>query len=130
MLLIRLVLVPFWQGAPPAEFRSWFARHSGRIRSMMVPLGATSVVASGGGAVARLLRDEELRAEPVVAAAAAAGVVAVTVAVNEPANRRFVEEDLTDEQTRALLARWVRWHDVRVVVGVAGALAAVMALAR
>jgi hypothetical protein len=40
MVLIEVVLVPFWRGAPPADFQDRFAAHSGRIRHPMIPLGA------------------------------------------------------------------------------------------
>jgi hypothetical protein len=33
MVLIEVVLVPFWRGLPPAEFRAWFAARSSAIRS-------------------------------------------------------------------------------------------------
>ena len=84
MLLIRLVLVPVWQGLPPSELRAWFTQRA---------------------------------------------VMMVTLAVNEPANRRFVDGTLDDDGTTALLARWRRWHDVRVALGLVGATAAAWALA-
>ena len=43
MLVIKLVLVPFWRGVPPRQFRTWFGAHSPRIRAVMVPLGAAGV---------------------------------------------------------------------------------------
>lgn len=69
---------------------------------------------------------EDARASS-VAAAGAVGVVAVTVAVNEPANRKFASERLGDDETATLLARWARWHDVRVALGLIAASAAVWA---
>jgi hypothetical protein len=43
MVLIEVALVPFWRSASPAEFRTWFAAHSGRLRALMVPLVAGRV---------------------------------------------------------------------------------------
>ncbi len=63
-----------------------------------------------------------------VAAAGGIGVVAITVAVNEPANRQFVSDEVGDEETATLLARWARWHDVRVALGLIAGAAAVRAL--
>ena len=128
MLFLRIVLLPFWRGLPPAQFRAWFAEHSERIRALMLPLGAASAAASAAATAARVATEDDARASS-VAAAAAVGVVAVTVAVNEPANRRFVGEELGDEETAALLARWARWHDVRVALGSTAAIAAVLARA-
>jgi dipeptidyl aminopeptidase/acylaminoacyl peptidase len=45
---------------------------------------------------------------------------AASAPVNEPANRKFANEHLPDDQTATLLARWARWHDVRVASAVGG----------
>jgi Domain of unknown function (DUF1772) len=127
MLFLRIVLLPFWRGVPPAEFRAWFGKHSGRIRVVMLPLGAASAAVSVGATAARLVDRGDARAS-CVAAAGAAGVVAVTVAVNEPANRKFADEHVADDETATLLARWARWHDVRVALGLLAAAAALRAL--
>ena len=129
MLLIRVVLVPIWQSAAPSEFRSWFRAYSDRTRRLMRPLGAASAATATGSAVAQAVTaDGAARVSSVTAAAAAVGVAAVTLAVNEPANARFVGDGLSDDETVALLARWARWHDVRVALGVIGTLAAVRAV--
>ena len=127
MVFIRAVLVPFWRGAPAAEFSAWFARHSPAIRALMVPLGLGSVAASVGATATRAASGEDVRASA-VAAASAAGVVAITVTVNEPANEKFASGQLGDDETAALLARWARWHDVRVALGLVAAVAAARAL--
>ena len=127
MLFLRVVLLPFWRGIPPARFRAWFAEHSERIRALMLPLGAASAAASAAATVPRVVNEQDARVSS-VAAAGSAGVVAVTVAVNEPANRKLASEELGDEETAMLLARWARWHDVRVALGLIAALAAVRAL--
>ena len=127
MLFLRVVLLPFWQRLPPAEFRAWFTEHSGRIRAVMLPLGVVSAAASAVTTGARLVGGEDARASS-VAAAGAVGVVAITVAANEPANREFVSEEIEDEETATLLARWARWHEVRVALGLIAGAAAVRAL--
>jgi len=127
MLLIAVAIVPFWRALPPAEFRAWFAANSFRIGALMVPLGAGAAVASvtalvvGGGLSSRAWR--------LAAAAGAVGVVVVTLTVNEPANVRFASAGaLGDDDTRALLARWVVWHWIRVALGGGGFYAALRAL--
>ena len=93
----------------------------------MLPLGAASAATSLAAAGARVANGEPARTSS-VAAAAAVGVVAITVAVNEPANREFTNEELGDEETATLLARWARWHDLRVALGLIAAAAAVRGL--
>ena len=81
------------------------------------------------GTAARAARGEDARANA-VAAASSVAVVAVTVTVNEPANREFVREDFGDEETSILLAHWSRWHDVRVALGLTAAAAAALGAGR
>jgi len=106
MLVIAIVLVPFWSALPPVELRAWFARHADRTGALMFPLGGAAL-----------------------AAGAAAGVVAVTLLVNEPANRRFAGPVyLSDADVVALLGRWRRWHWLRVALGLVAFGAALRAL--
>src|SRR5437870_8683571 len=122
MLVIAIVLVPFWSALPPAELRGWFARHAGRTGALMFPLGGTALVAALAACVTRRTSSA------VVAAVAAAGVVAVTLLVNEPANQRFAGPVyLSDADTVALLGRWRRWHWLRVGLGLVAFVAAVVA---
>ena len=129
MLFIRIVLVPFWLGAPPSEFRAWFAAHSDRIRGLMVPLGTAAGATAVTTAVAEAATVGDARRSSAVAAVSAVGVGVITATVNEPANHEFVRQDLDDAETVRLLNRWARWHDVRVVLGLVGTLAAVRTLA-
>jgi len=123
MLLIGGALVPFWRALPPPELRRWFAVHAGRVRNVMVPLGVAAMLA----ALAALF----VAPGPWLVAGAAApiAVVVITALVNEPANHRFAAPDaLDDDQTRAELERWRRWHWLRMALGVGGFWAALRAL--
>ncbi len=129
MVLIQVVLVPFWRGIPPAEFRQWFTAHAERIRRLMVPLGAGAGAVSAASAVTHLAGRRPQSGPAVAAAVAIGGVIAITLTVNEPANHRFTAGSLTDTQTRDLLRTWTRWHHVRVALGLAAAAAANRAVA-
>src|SRR5262245_60484565 len=84
MLIIRVVLLPFWRSSRPDEFKDWFRQHAPRIRATMVPLGALAAVTATANALARRSPRAAL------GAVAAAGVGVVTAVVNEPLNARFV----------------------------------------
>jgi hypothetical protein len=127
MILIDVVLLPFWRGVPPEQFRTWFAAHSDRIRTLMIPLGAGAAAVSAASAVVQTAQGPRAGAAS-LAAASAAGVVAITITVNEPMNHRFTAEPLTDAETASLLERWARWHHLRVALGVLAALGAASAL--
>ena len=128
MVVIQVVLLPFWRGASPADFRRWFTAHAGRIRALMVPLGAGTGVACVASAVAQRAADRGGNPASVAAAAATASVIAITMTVNEPMNHRFTGGTLTDTETTDLLGSWARWHHVRVALGVAASVAAAAAL--
>ena len=127
MVLIEVVLLPFWRHVPPAEFRRWFTANAPRIRVLMVPLGAGAALVSVASAVTDGLAGRRGPAS-LTAAAATVGVVAVTVTVNEPANDRFTGGSPSDAERRDLLADWARWHHLRVVLGVIATVAAASAL--
>jgi zinc transporter ZupT len=126
MVFIEAVLVPFWRGSSPREFREWFAVHSPRIRALMVPLGAGAAAAATATAIAEGVSEDGVRSASAAAAASAASVVAITVSVNEPANEKFAQVDFDDEETTRLLQRWARWHHARVGLGLVAAVAAAL----
>lgn len=128
MVLIQAVLVPFWRATPPAEFRRWFAENVDRLRRLMVPLGGAAGALSVASAVTQLNGRHGPNVVSAAAAVATGGVIAITLAVNEPANHRFTEEPLSDSETGDLLQRWARWHTVRVILGLAAATAAAAAV--
>jgi len=114
MTLIRLVLVPFWRRSATSEFKPWFIENAPRLRALMVPLGAAAAATTTANAL--IIR----RRRAALAAASAVGVGVVTMAINEPLNARFVGPDPVDP---AELDRWIRWHDVRVALGLIAAWA-------
>jgi hypothetical protein len=110
--LIRVVLVPRWWRADPAEFKAWFVKAAPTLRAVMVPLGATATAMAATNAL--VTRE----ARPLLGAAGAAGLAAVTMTINEPMNAKFEGPDPVE---RADLDRWVRWHNLRVVLGLVAA---------
>jgi len=85
MVLIEVVLLPFWRGSSPADFRDWFAAHSGRIRDLMIPLGAGAGTVGAASAVAHLVEGRRSAPASMAAALATAGVIGITVTVtNRP----------------------------------------------
>ena len=124
--MVEVVLLPFWRGSSPAEFRQWFTAHSDRIRSVMIPLGLGAGAVSTAYALTQVA-DRRPNTAAATAAATTLGVIAITVTVNEPANHRFTGGALTDPETRTLLDRWARWHHLRVTLGILVTTAAAFA---
>ena len=118
MLTIRVVLVPFWREADTASFRTWFAQRSPRIATVMIGLGSVSVATTSAAAAVR--RGRPGGPSSVACAALTLCLAGVTFTVNEPMNKRFASSDaIPPAQTRQMLDRWARWHDVRLVLGAA-----------
>jgi anthrone oxygenase-like protein len=126
MGFIEIVLLPFWRGSSPAEFRQWFTTHSDRIRSVMIPLGVGAGAVSTAYALTQVA-DRRPNMAATTAAATTLGAIAITVTVNEPANHRFAGGELTDAETRNLLDKWARWHHLRVALGMIATTAAAVA---
>jgi hypothetical protein len=130
MVLIEVVLVPFWRGTSPAEFRRWFTTHSDRIRTLMGPLGAGAALLSAASAATDVVGGRRPPAPSLISAAATASVVGITLTVNEPANHRFTGGALSDPETSDLLRTWDRAHRVRVALGVLATVTATVAATR
>jgi hypothetical protein len=126
MGFIEVVLLPFWRGSSPSEFRQWFTAHSDRIRNVMIPLGVGAGAVSTAYALTQVA-DRRPDAAATTAAATTLGVIAITVTVNEPANHQFTAGALTDAETRNLLDKWARWHHLRVALGIVATTAAAFA---
>jgi len=129
MLLTAVGVAPFWQTLPPLAFRGWFALHAWRIGRLMRPLGAAAVLVAGVAWIGARRSSDGRSIWRGITARAALGVLLVTLVVNEPANELFARPGaLTDAATTALLVGWVRWHWVRVGLGVVAFYAALRAL--
>lgn len=128
MLLIAVSFVPFWRSMAPAEFRSWFSANSFSIGALMFPLGTASAVASV--AAWMFAQEKAMRRWLLFAMLGAQGVVLVTLAINEPANRLFAAPGaLNDADTTALLTHWIVWHWIRLLLGMGAFYSAVTAIA-
>jgi hypothetical protein len=128
MLLIRVVLVPFWEWLPPEAFREWFRKNSGRVGALMFPLGGAATLSATTAAITSRDVAPTDRRRLWLSAGCSIGVTAVTLFVNEPANKRFNGRELLLKDTPALLARWRRWHNVRTLLGFAAAFIMIRAL--
>ena len=128
MLLIGISIVGFWKSLTPSEFSSWFAAHSSRLGAIMIPLGVITVLVSLAAAAVSWRSHAKQRRWAVIAA-----ICALCVMVSYPvffagANASFIAGGLSDSAVRALLDKWALWHWGRTLLGLAGFLAATLAL--
>ena len=128
MLLIGISIVGFWKSLSPSEFSSWFAAHSSRLGVIMIPLGAITALLSLAAAAVSWRSRAKQRRWVVIAAVCALCVILSYPIFFAEANATFIAGGLPDSAVRALLDRWVVWHWGRTFLGLAGFLAAVLAL--
>jgi len=127
MLVIAVVLVPYWAALPADQFRGWFVANAHRVRALTYPLAAAAVVLS---VAASALEEPGSRARSRlwVAAGAVAAVLAITIFVNEGLSARFAAGALPDADRARLLTTWVAWHWARVGLGVIAFVASIRAV--
>jgi hypothetical protein len=116
MLLVGVVLVPFWRAIAPEAFLDWFGAHAPRIQVVGLPLGllataltlAAAGLSWGSGAASHLT---------VVAAVLILATTAAFVLYFLPTNSAFIARAIPPSSVKAELARWAAWHWLRVVLG-------------
>jgi NADH:ubiquinone oxidoreductase subunit H len=128
MLLIGISIVGFWKSLTPSDFVSWFAAHSSRLGTIMIPLGAITVLVSLAAAVVAWRSHAKQRRWAVIAALCALCVMVSYPIFFAGANASFMAGGLSDSAVRALLDKWAIWHWARTFLGLAGFVAAVLAL--
>ncbi len=128
MLLIGVSIVGFWKSLTSSDFVSWFASHSGRLGVIMIPLGAMTLLVSLAAAVVSWRSRAKQQRWSVIAALCALCVMVSYPIFFAEANASFIAGGLSDSAVRALLDKWVVWHWARTLLGLAGFVAAILAL--
>jgi hypothetical protein len=128
MLLIGISIVGFWKSLTPSDFVSWFATHSSRLGVIMIPLGAITLLVSLAAVAVSWRSRSKQRRWALIAALCALCVMVTYPVFFAGANASFIAGALSDSAVRALLDKWAVWHWGRTLLGLAGFLAATLAL--
>jgi hypothetical protein len=117
MLLVAVVLVPFWRAADTDEFSAWFAAHAHRIQRLAMPIGivaalsTTLIVARAPGVFA------------LGSAIATWAIAALYPLYFRPINLALIARKVGPDEIGATLARWAAMHWLRVALGIAALIA-------
>jgi hypothetical protein len=133
MLTEQMVLVPYWQSLPPAEFLRWFAANEPRLVAFYGALEIVSLTITFLATAMCAVRREDGVGRLVLASLLAAGVLAVYPMYFQAVNARFAAGTVDVADVAAELGRWRTWQWLRVALGAGAfiaALGAVAALAR
>ena len=121
------VLVPFWRSLPPESFLAWYRQHTGLLLRFFGPL---EVGAAGLAVLATLV--SWFAGGPATGLFALSALLAILVLAMFPlyfrrANASFAEATIPIAEVDRELRRWSAWHRVRIVLGIAAFVLAVVA---
>jgi hypothetical protein len=128
MLTEGFVLVPWWRSLPPATFLDWYAANHTRLHRFFGSLTAAAAGLALAAAGAALAAGHPGRGPALVAALLALGAVAMFPLCFQAANARFAAGSPTAQELPGELARWARWHALRMALCGAALAAALLAL--
>lgn len=117
------VLVPWWRSQPPEAFLAWYAANASRLFRFFGSLETLSAVLVIVAAV--LVRGRFL----VVAALLTVAVLLMFPVYFQQVNASFEAATIAPKDVPAELARWARWHWIRVLMAIAAFAAAARGLA-
>lgn len=129
LLAIGLMLGPFWQSLPPADFLNWFAQHS-HLVARTIPFCLGPALVGLAGSLWLGWSDAPQRLLWGAALACIAGLLVLTIAVNAPMNGRFVSGSVPVDQVPAMLRTWLTSHSVRIALTLTASVLGVVAVSR
>jgi hypothetical protein len=127
MLLIGLVFVPYWSSMPAADFLAWFGAHSHLI-GRAIPVFALPAALATIASLWLARQDARARLLWGLSFGCLAGVFAITMLYHLPTNARFVAGTVWPEEVAVALEGWLRWHVVRVALGLLAAALGITAV--
>ena len=122
------LLIPYWQSLPAATFYALHRVYGPRLYRFFAPLTMAAGVLVGAASGASVWTGDSGRWATVVSCGVYGGVLATYGLYFRQANARFAAQSLAPDALERELARWQRWHWVRVVLGVVAFLASLLGI--
>ncbi|MCJ8300686.1 MAG: hypothetical protein MJK13_17380 [Pseudomonadales bacterium] len=126
MVLIALVIVPFWQAGETQAFLDWYSAYSPNSARMMLPLGP-------GGLVLTILVFFMERENKILWGLTIAFLVANVgyfPIYFLPANAAFAEQTIAISEVSAELATWLDFHWHRIILALGALLTSTLAVVK
>jgi hypothetical protein len=130
MLAEELVLVPYWRAIPPDEFLRWFAANEPLLVAFYGPLEIVAAVLTIAAAVHAAWRRAAGKGLLILAAALSVVVLLLYPLYFQDVNASFTAGTIAPDAVAAELARWSAWQWLRVTIGVAAFVSALLAVRR
>ena len=126
MLLIALVIVPFWQAGETQSFLDWFSAYSPNIAKMMIPLGPGVLVL----AILVFFMERENKILWGLTIAFLVANVGYFPIYFLPANASFAEQTIAISEVSAELATWLDFHWHRIILALGALLTSILAVVK
>lgn len=126
MVLIGLVLVPFWQSSEPQVFLDWFSNYSRLIGRIMIPLGPGVLLLS---VITALIIKKNKKMWWLTSALILVNVLYFPI-YYLPTNTAFTEQFIAIEAVPETLSSWALFHWQRVIFATLALVTAIVALVK
>ncbi|MDY8135980.1 hypothetical protein [Aquimarina sp. 2201CG5-10] len=126
MILIALVLVPFWRTSESQVFLDWFTTYSGSIDSLMFPLGPGVMVL----AILAFFLSKENRVLWVFTIILIFANILYYLIYFLPTNTSFKEQTIAINEVSGELTIWLRYHWQRIFFALGALITSIMAVFR
>ena len=126
MMLIALVLVPFWKASEPQVFLDWFTAYGGNIGSLMIPLGPGVLILA---IIALLLNKENKLLWGLTIVLTLANILYFPI-YYLPTNNSFSEQTITVSEVNGELSTWLSYHWQRTLFALGALITSTMAVSK
>lgn len=126
MILIALVLVPFWQTAEPQVFLDWFSAYGNNIGQLMIPLGPGVLIL----AIISLLLNKENKLLWLLTIVFTIANILYFPIYYLPTNASFAEQTIALNEVSGELSNWLSYHWQRTLFAIAALITSILAVAR
>lgn len=128
MLAEGAILVPYWRSLPATAFLAWYRDNAMRLVDFFGPLEVAAALlplaAAGLYRISRRARAGLL----VISAVLAVSVLAAYPMYFRDVNASFAAGTIAVDAVADELARWAAWHWMRIAIGIAAFMAALVAV--
>ena len=124
MILIALVLVPFWKTSEPQAFLDWFTVYGGKIGSIMIPLGPGVLIL----AIIALILNKGNRLLWILTVVFTLANILYFPIYYLPTNSSFAEQTIPINEISAELSIWLKYHWQRTLFAIGAFMTSILAI--
>ncbi len=112
------LLVPYWRTLSPEQFFSLHKVFGPRLYRFYAPLTITATLLMVSTAIVCWLAEHPGRMATLIAGVLTLSMIAIYFLYFRGANAKFAAASIRAEELSPELARWAKWHWLRVAVGI------------